>query len=205
MRLRLARRSSLRETLIFPVTRSPWRMLAGRIRSDPGAKGRGARTRVRRGTTAQTIEARARSRRSERSDSSSGSLVERPLEVGGTITCPATFTVLVRDVLASAAPGMASSSTSAIAIRCDRACRFLSSSSRSISALSAGSPIVDSSSQGATRLVTRLLKAHRSLEIHQLPNDVPWAVVMTMRRGKLAHAQGYVTTSAALKVAGLSE
>jgi hypothetical protein len=39
----------------------------------------------------------------------------------------------------------------------------------------------------------------------QLASDVRWAAVMTMRDGKLAHAQGYVSKTKALKALGLRE
>jgi ketosteroid isomerase-like protein len=39
----------------------------------------------------------------------------------------------------------------------------------------------------------------------QLASDVRWAAIMTMRDGKLAHAQGYVSKTKALEAAGLRE
>ena len=38
-----------------------------------------------------------------------------------------------------------------------------------------------------------------------LPAKVQWAAVVTMRGGKLAHAQGYLTKAEALEAVGLRE
>ena len=38
-----------------------------------------------------------------------------------------------------------------------------------------------------------------------LPAKVQWAAVMTLRGGKLAHAQGYLTKAEALEAVGLRE